>query len=227
MSNEPALRTLKEWENAWENDRTGWHLDHVNTNLTENIEFLTDNKPNCRILVPFCGKTLDMLWLVKQGHTVIGIEVVQKAIEDFFQENNILYEKTTVCENGHCYMAFDGRLKLFDCDYFKFNSSLAGGKVDGVWDCNALGAIPRNYWTQYLQTSLELLDPHGRILLQAFLYNQEEYRGPPFSVPKEELSRILGDSYELQLLNRKPAEDARARFGQSWLYRTLIGIFKV
>jgi hypothetical protein len=27
-------------------------------------------------------------------------------------------------------------------------SSLAGGKVDGIWDCNALGALPSDYWAQ-------------------------------------------------------------------------------
>ena len=42
--------------------------------------------------------------MVKQGHTVIGIEAVQKAIVDFFKENNISYERKTVDGNGHCYM---------------------------------------------------------------------------------------------------------------------------
>ena len=34
----------------------------------------------------------------------MGIEVVQKAIEDFFRENNISYEKKIVDANSHCYM---------------------------------------------------------------------------------------------------------------------------
>jgi hypothetical protein len=42
---------------------------------------------------------------------------------------------------------------------------------------------------------------------------------------------LSGNSYEVQLLNRKPAEDARAcgRFGQActWLDRTLLAISKV
>ncbi|CAB3983322.1 RNA-directed DNA polymerase from transposon X-element [Paramuricea clavata] len=189
------------------------------------LKLLTDGKQNRRILVPFCGKSLDLLWLVKQGHTVIGIEIIQKAIDDFFKENNIAHVKNTIDGNGHCYMAFDGKLKIFDCDYFKFNSSLAGGKVDAIWDCNALGAISPHYWAEYLHISLEILDVrHGRILLQACLYDQDEFPGPPYSVPKEELSRLLGDSYELELLNRKPAEELRARFGLSWVYETLTSI---
>ena len=41
--------------------------------------------------------------LVKQGHTVIGIEHVQKAIEDFSKENNVSFVKTIVDGYGHCY----------------------------------------------------------------------------------------------------------------------------
>ncbi|XP_028397722.1 probable thiopurine S-methyltransferase [Dendronephthya gigantea] len=222
---EPQEKTLEDWAKSWDDNRTGWHLDHVNSNLTENIEFLTDGKQNLRIFVPLCGKTLDLLWLVRQGHTVIGVEAVPKAIEDFFKENDISYEKKTLDGYGHCFMAFGGKLKIFNCDYFKFNSSLAGGKVDCIWDCNSLGAIPPNDWTQYLQISLELLNrSHGRILFQAFLYDQDEYAGPPYSVPIEKLSSLLGDSYELQLVNKKPAEEARSRFGQSWLYNTVISV---
>ena len=217
--------SLEEWQHAWESGQTGWHLDHVNTNLVENIEILTDGKQACRILVPLCGKTMDLLWLVKKGHTVIGIELIQKAIEDFFKENNVSFVKKDIDGYGHCYTAFDGKLKIFDCDYFKFNSSLAGGKVDAIWDCNALGAMSPGQWQKYLQTSLELFDhPHCRILLQALLYDQEEYAGPPFSVQKEEISRLLGDSYEVDLVNRKPAEDLRVFFGQSWLYTAIISI---
>ena len=35
-------------------------------------------------------------------------------------------------------------MKIFSFSY----SSLAGGKVDAIWDCNALGAIPPHYWAE-------------------------------------------------------------------------------
>ena len=35
---------------------------------------------------------------------MIGVEVVQKAIQDFFNENKISFEKKDVGENSHCYM---------------------------------------------------------------------------------------------------------------------------
>src|SRR3569623_953180 len=39
------------------------------------------------IFIPLCGKSKDMLWLRAQGHAVIGVEVVARAVEAFFAEN--------------------------------------------------------------------------------------------------------------------------------------------
>ena len=35
-------RTLEAWGNAWENNRTGWHLDHANT-YVYNVILLVHN----------------------------------------------------------------------------------------------------------------------------------------------------------------------------------------
>ncbi|XP_046853518.1 probable thiopurine S-methyltransferase isoform X2 [Xenia sp. Carnegie-2017] len=221
----PIAKRFEDWENAWATNRTGWHKSHVNTNLKDNIEFLTDGKKACKILVPFCGKTLDLLWLVENGHSVIGVELIQKAVDDFFQENKISYKVKTV-EDYQCFETFDGKLTIFVGDYFKFSSLLIGGKVDGIWDCNALGALVPSYWDRHLKTSLELLDPsHGRILMQAFLYDDKAHpAGPPCSVSQEELKRRLGNEYEIQLLSKESDEVARERFKKPWLYVCVTGI---
>ncbi|XP_046853516.1 probable thiopurine S-methyltransferase isoform X2 [Xenia sp. Carnegie-2017] len=196
-------------------------------NLKDNIEFLTDGKKACKILVPFCGKTLDLLWLVENGHHAIGVELIQKAVDDFFQENKISFKVKTV-DGYQCFEAFDGKLTIFVGDYFKLSSLLIGGKVDGIWDCNALGALVPNDWDRHLKTSLELLDPsHGRILIQAFLYDDKAHpEGPPCSVSEEELKRRLGSEYEVELLSKRSDEVARKRFRfeLSWLYVCLTGI---
>lgn len=45
------------------------------------------------VVFPLCGKSLDMMGVVDAGHRVIGIEGSQMAIEAFFTENQIQYEK--------------------------------------------------------------------------------------------------------------------------------------
>lgn len=217
-------RTKEDWTEVWKQNNIGWHQDTVNKNLINNIEALTNGRPNLRLLVPFCGKTLDMIWLVKQGHTVIGVELIRKAIEDFFTENSVPYSREAInmAPNGaYVYTAFDGKLKIFECDYFSFPSSLAGGKVDGIWDCHALGAVSPDKRKDYIKTSLDLLQPspHGRILHEAFTYvSQEKFKGPPYSVSVDDLRAWYGDSFEVQLLSKdvKP-EEACLKFGVSCL----------
>ena len=48
------------------------------------------------VIVPLCGKSLDMLWLAEQGYSVIGLEMVEEAVKAFFEENSLPYvsEKT-------------------------------------------------------------------------------------------------------------------------------------
>ena len=41
------------------------------------------------VLVPLCGKSLDMLWLAEQGYTIVGLEMVKHAVEAFFIENHL------------------------------------------------------------------------------------------------------------------------------------------
>ena len=48
------------------------------------------------VIVPLCGKSLDMLWLAEQGYSVVGLEMVEEAIMAFFKENSLQFasEKT-------------------------------------------------------------------------------------------------------------------------------------
>ena len=35
------------------------------------------------VIVPLCGKSLDMLWLAEQGYSVVGLEMVEEAVMAF------------------------------------------------------------------------------------------------------------------------------------------------
>ncbi|WP_261863761.1 hypothetical protein [Psychrobacter sp. JCM 18900] len=37
-----------------------------------------------RIFVPLCGKSIDMVWLATQGYDVVGVELVETAVQEFF-----------------------------------------------------------------------------------------------------------------------------------------------
>ena len=78
------------WESRWQEDRIGFHLKEVNPYLIKFSDQLFFQNLD-RVFVPLCGKSLDLYWLTKKTKKVIGIELVKKAVLDFFAENNITY----------------------------------------------------------------------------------------------------------------------------------------
>ena len=52
-----------------------------------------DEERSLRFLFPLCGKSLDLIWVYRKGHAVIGIEAVASVVECLFKESNINFEK--------------------------------------------------------------------------------------------------------------------------------------
>ena len=70
-----------------------------------------------RIFLPLCGKAGDLNWLYQAGHTVLGVEGVPFVVEQFFRENKIEHEKTSMqdingwkfqvgCQQDRFYLTF-------------------------------------------------------------------------------------------------------------------------
>jgi len=76
------------WYNCWENNRIAFHSHLVNPHLQRYWQTL-NLKAGSRILVPLCGKSNDMLWLLAQGYQVVGAELSLKAVTAFFADNNL------------------------------------------------------------------------------------------------------------------------------------------
>ena len=78
----------EDWINRWEIGRNGWHEPSGNRNLQTHWSFT-----GRRVLVPLCGKTPDLLWLESRGNEVIGVELAEIAVEAFFTDNDLEYER--------------------------------------------------------------------------------------------------------------------------------------
>ncbi|SBV51763.1 thiopurine S-methyltransferase [Xanthomonas bromi] len=73
------------WLERWQLGHTGFHQPEVLPLLQKHWPVLQLSK-QARVLVPLCGKTLDMHWLAAQGHRVLGVEVSPLAVAHFFDE---------------------------------------------------------------------------------------------------------------------------------------------
>nr|MBL8411758.1 hypothetical protein [Dechloromonas sp.] len=76
------------WQQCWRDRDTGFHQTTVNPSLIRFWPSLGLDKSE-RIFVPLCGKSLDLLWLARQGHPVIGVELSPLAVRAFFKESRL------------------------------------------------------------------------------------------------------------------------------------------
>ena len=57
------------WHERWEKGEIGFHQHEFNNHMQSFIDRLGVS-PGAHILVPLCGKSLDMLWLARWGFQV-------------------------------------------------------------------------------------------------------------------------------------------------------------
>ena len=81
----------EEWEARWNEDRIGFHISRPNPFLLRYWEHLEEVHPS-RCFLPLCGKSVDLVWISERVETVVGVELVEKAVQDFFREQQIVPE---------------------------------------------------------------------------------------------------------------------------------------
>lgn len=197
------------WHERWQEGRIGFHSNEVHHDLIAYQDRFLAGGPH-RVLVPLCGKSVDMLWLAEQGHTVVGVELVLEAIESFFAEQGL----HASIEDSHSYSVYSaGSIHIFRADIFELQRE-ALGAVDRIWDRAALVALPYEQRVQYT-THLRTLVSSGASLLQnVFQYDQSKMSGPPFSISDEEL-REHYEGCAITLLDEHEALDEFPRFKEA------------
>lgn len=181
VQNRPGEQEIQEWIQMWkEGEDPAFHLPKVHSSLQNHIEELTNGKAKCRIFVPLCGKSVDMVWLADQGHTVIGLEIAKKGIKDFFKENNLDFTMDAINmapSGAYIYKAKSKDITIFQCDIFDFRSDVAGGKFDGVWDRGSLTSMAFSGEAtikNYVEVISKLLKGNGRWMIETFDYDESE-----------------------------------------------------
>ncbi len=184
------------WLNRWAENQIGWHQQEYNPFLVKHFNTLKLAAGD-RVLVPLCGKTKDIQWLLEAGYRVVGAELSVIAIEQLFEELGLQPEKRPV-GTLTCYSA--GNLEVFVGDLFELTAKQLGS-IHGIYDRAALVALSPEMRRRY---SAHLVALTGRVpqLVVVFEYDQSVMPGPPFSIPAPELSRHYESGYDLVLLDQ-------------------------
>ncbi|AHL33030.1 thiopurine S-methyltransferase [Pseudomonas brassicacearum] len=194
------------WHKRWSSNQIGFHLPEVNPYLQRFWPQL-GLAQGSRVLVPLCGKTLDLLWLAHQGYSVLGVELSEKATVDFFLEHQL---EPSVDEEGAFKVFRAGNIEIRCGDFFALGAQEVAG-CTALYDRAALIALPvsmRERYAAHLQNIL----PECVGLLITLDYDQAQMPGPPFSVGDDEVQRLLGDAWRLEVLQEQDV------LGESWKF---------
>jgi len=202
---EPSASDPDYWIARWSEGRTGFHRASPQTWLVEHLEQLAP-KGDERVLVPLCGKSVDLVYLESRGHSVVGVDVAAKAFEEFLAEQR---RRATVRTEPPFTIHATGALELWCGDFFALDPARYG-TFRAIFDRAALVAFPDARRAEYARKLVELLALGGRLLLVAMEYDQAKWAGPPFSVTRDEIARRFGEACrseplaERSLLDEEP-----------------------
>ena len=152
--------TNQRWRMRWKQNDIAFHQTDVHPLLPLHWHHL--NLPQtATVLVPMCGKSLDMQWLLDAGHRVIGIELSHIAIQDCFHALNVTPSRH---RHGRFIRWQHGRLELWCGDLFDLRREDLGD-IAAVYDCAALTALPAASRGHYVRQLSSLLGVGGQMLL--------------------------------------------------------------
>lgn len=192
------------WITAWREGRTAFHQAGVNQTLLDHGHHLLEDGPH-RVLVPLCGKSVDLPWLVDQGHDVIGVELSELAVDALYREAG----RDPEIVPGEPTLYRSERLSVFQGDLFalapeQVRATWCGGTCPvRVWDRASMIALPPDRRGAYVDQIRRLAGPRGRILLDTLIYDQALMSGPPFSVDEGEVRARYPDA-KVEVLDFRP-----------------------
>ncbi len=189
------------WIKAWNEGRTNFNQKSYNEKLLQYFPLLNPEK-NQKVLVPLCGKAKDILWLQSLGLQVRGVELYDKAVKEFFSENNLPFE----IDHGPQYTNYNSGSVVISCgDFFKLGEE---NSYNLVYDRAALVALPKEMRKDYATVVAKAMKPGAKYLLIVYEYDQTKLEGPPFSVSEKEVHGLYENEFTIKLMeNQRSANE--------------------
>lgn len=180
------------WLERWQQGQIGFHQNQVSPYLLQYWNQLSIPQGR-QVFAPLCGKSLDLIWLHQQSYQVLGVEISHKAIEDFFQENQLNPKQTSQAPfQSWKYET----INLLQGDFFDISPKHLHDGVC-VYDRAALVALPKEMRQAYVKHISRLLTKGSKVFLVTMVYPQDKMDGPPFSVTGGEVMELYGADFRL------------------------------
>ncbi|MEJ5279111.1 thiopurine S-methyltransferase [Pseudomonas sp. C 49-2] len=204
----------KFWQERWARNQIGFHLSEVNPYLQRHWPQLAVAEGS-KVLVPLCGKSLDLVWLASHGLRVMGVELSEQAVEAFFSEQNLVPRIT----RRSAFTVYQADLIEVWCgDFFALDAEALVGCA-ALYDRAALIALPPLMRAQYAEHLSRLLASGCQGLLITLDYDQTQKAGPPFAVTDDEVKVLFGSDWTLRALQEQDVLEESWKFVQEGVTR--------
>lgn len=210
------------WHERWAANQIGFHQQHANPDLQRFWPGLAVEQGAC-VLVPLCGKSLDLMWLAQQGHEVMGVELSETAVQAFFSEQHL---EPLIRQRGAFKVYACEGVELWCGDFFALRPEDVA-HCAGLYDRAAMIALPPSMRAQYVGHLDALLAGACQGLLITLDYDQAKIDGPPFSVPDDEVQRLLAGSWQLETLQSCEVLEGSVKFVQRGVERLQERVYRL
>jgi len=197
----------KFWQERWARNQIGFHLPEVNPYLQRHWPQLSLAQ-GALVLVPLCGKSLDLMWLASHGLRVLGVELSEQAVKAFFSEQNLV---PRITRRGVFSVYQADLIEVWCGDFFALDAE-AVADCTALYDRAALIALPPLMRARYAEHLHQLLRPGCQGLLITLDYDQTQKAGPPFAVTDDEVKVLFGSQWTLRVLEEQDI------LGESWKF---------
>ena len=182
------------WQQCWRDRNIEFHQKTVNQLLIRYWHSL-NLAAGSRIFVPLCGKSLDLLWLAAQGHSVIGVELSPIAVRAFFKNNRMQPARR---KQGKFTLWQSGRIDILCGDLFDLTAADLGN-VAAIFDRASLTALPEDIRHAYLAQLRKIVPAPCKILLLTTEEpDADETQDQPFAIA-DEISSLYARAYDIDL----------------------------
>ncbi|TFH85937.1 thiopurine S-methyltransferase [Billgrantia azerbaijanica] len=201
----------QEWRDRWREGRIGFHRNETHPALIRHWPLL-GARPGTKVLVPLCGKSVDMRWLAQHDHPVLGIELAEEAIEQFVAEgmgevSRYRQEPFAVCRQGN--------VELWCGDFFHFHIDQAA-EIGAFYDRAALIALPPATRQRYAFHLAQLIPPGAPGLLISLRRAPGDSGGPPYSVDGAEVRELFEPNFQVTHLEDSAPEPGTGFRESAW-----------
>ncbi|XP_033290732.1 thiopurine S-methyltransferase isoform X1 [Orcinus orca] len=215
--------TLEEWQEKWVNHKIAFHQERGHQLLKKHLDTFLKGAKELRVFFPLCGKAVEMKWFADRGHSVVGVEISELGIREFFMEQNLSYSEEQIMEipGAKVFKSSSGNISLYCCSLFDLPRANIG-KFDRIWDRGALVAINPGDRKRYADIMLSLTRTGFQYLLSVFSYDPTKHAGPPFYVPDAEIRTLFGSVCNIHCLEKVDAfEEGHKSWGIDYIFEKL------